>query len=603
MTILRALVAHYDQLMGEKDPSKRLPMYGFSLEKVSYAIVLSVEGKVVDVQPILDTSGKTPKPSIQLVPQAVIRTVGIVPNFLWDKTAYVFGVKRDNSTNGITKTDKENNSFQEFHGNLLRGTEDEGLTAFLKFLQAWRSEYFLELPHFDEMLDANVVFKLDSERRYLHETSAAKQVWQSHIESTAAKEGFSRPCLVTGEIAPSERLHSKIKGVRGAQSSGASIVSFNLNAFSSYGKVQGDNAPISKRAAFAYTTALNHMLAYNSRQRIQIGDTTTVFWAEVQDGGSRTNAAEDLFSMILDPSATDETETAEVSKKLDAISKGRPVSEIEPEIYENARFHVLGLAPNASRLSIRFWFVDSFGNLSRRIGEHWRDLRIEPIPWKTPPATWRLLRETAAQEKVENIQPALSGALMRAILTGTRYPHSLFAAVIARIRADKKITGLRVAICKACLARDHRLGFEKEDVPMSLNTEESNAAYRMGRLFAVYESIQLTALVNPNTTIKDRYFGAASATPASVFPLLSRNAMHHLASIRKGGKGGLAHWFEREIESIFDGIDTAFPRSLRFEDQGRFAIGYYHQKSRKRNKPGLIEDSTKPNEDGINDED
>ena len=209
-------------------------------------------------------------------------------------------------------------------------------------------------------------------------------------------------------------------------------------------------------------------------------------------------------------------------------------------------------------------------------------MRLDPPPWTTPPGAWRLLYETAVQRKSDNIPPNLGGALMRSILTGGRYPHSLFAAVVARMRADRDITAARAAICKACLARDHRFGFEKEDVPVSLNPDETNQAYRLGRLFAVYEGVQRTALVNVNATIKDRFFGAASATPASVFPLLERNSANHLATLRKGGKGALAHWFEQEIDSIFDGLDASFPRSLRLEDQGRFAIGYHHQRAKKR---------------------
>ena len=230
-------------------------------------------------------------------------------------------------------------------------------------------------------------------------------------------------------------------------------------------------------------------------------------------------------------------------------------------------------------MSIRFWYEDSIGAISRRIGEHWRDLHLEPTPWRTPPSARRLLYETAVQRKAENIPPMLTGAVMRAILSGGRYPRSLLTAVIVRMRTDKEITGLRTAICKASLARDHRLGFEEEDVPVSLNPDETNPAYRLGRLFAVYENVQRAALGSVNATIKDRFFAAASATPASVFPLLERNASNHIASLRKGDKGGLAHWFETEIDSIFSGVDSTFPRSLRLEDQGRFAIGYHHQRA------------------------
>ena len=606
MTILQALAGQYDRLAKEEDTSKRPPRYGFSLEKISYAIVLSPEGSVDDVQPLLDMSGKTPRPSLRPVPQAAVRSSGIVSNFLWDKTAYVFGVRRDKNTNGSIASIKEHECFRDFNCSLLRETDDEGLVALLKFLENWNSERFFGLHDADELLDTNVVFRLGDEKFFLHERPAAEKIWLKHLDLSTSHSDSIRQCLITGKLEPPKRVHAKIKGVRGAQTSGASIVSFNLDAFSSYGKEQGGNAPVSHRAAFAYTTALNHMLAPGSGRSVQVGDTTTVFWAESRNDEAEAAKAEDLFSMILDPKVSDETETAKLSSTLETIARGRALSDIDPKLNEDSRFYVLGLAPNASRLSIRFWIEDSLGNLARKAAEHFHDLQIEPVPWKVPPAPWRLLLETAAHRKGENVPPALSGALMRSILGGSRYPQSLFGAVIARIRADKEINGIRAAICKAFLNRNSRFRNENEDVPMSLDTGETNEAYRLGRLFALYEQVQLAAQGRDvNATIRDRYFGAASATPASVFPILARNAMHHLASIRRKGEKdrGLAIWFEQVIGSILDGMETAFPSSLRLEDQGRFAIGYYHQKFKKRNAPEESEKSVSPEGGSINEED
>ena len=528
--------------------------------------------------PLLDTSSKKPQPSLRLVPRSGPRTSGIASNFLWDKTAYVLGMKRNRNTKQPSPAEREHAAFKALHQKMTAGADDEGLIALQTFLSEWQTENYDNLRYAGDMLDTNIVFRLDREQCFLHERPAARSIWRDHLAGQDSTEGL---CLITGEHASMARLHHKVKGVMGAQSSGASIVSFNLDAFESFGKSQGSNAPVSERVAFAYTTALNTLLMRNSGRRIQIGDATTVFWAEAAGNEAVASAAEDLFSILADP-PTDAGEVVEVSDKLSAVAEGRPLADVEPEVNEDTRFHVLGLAPNAGRLSIRFWYEDSIGTIARRIGEHWRDLRLEPTPWRTPPAAWRLLYETAAHYKSENISPTLGGTLMRAILTGGRYPHSLLAAVVTRMRVDKNITGLRVAICKASLARDHRLGFEEEDVPMSLNPDETNPAYRLGRLFAVYENVQRAALGKVNTTIKDRYFGAASATPALVFPLLVRNSANHIASLRKGDKGGLAHWFEREIDSILDAVDTAFPRSLRLEDQGRFAIGYHHQRATKR---------------------
>ena len=592
MTILQALVGHYGRLVANGEA----PGYGYSLEPVSFAIVLSTDGELVDVMDLRDTSGRTPRPSRRLVPRPTIRSVNIASNFLWDKTAYVFGVVPDEDTRvPIPAIRGEHTDFKQLHLRLLAGVNDVGLNALHTFLETWRAESYGNLRYASDMVGTNIVFRLDGEQGFIHDRPNARRVWQDHL---AGQDGPKGHCLVTGEHARLQRLHPKIKGVRGAQSSGAPIVSFNLDAFESFDRKQGNNAPVSEQAAFAYTTALNTLLARNSDRRIQIGDTTTVFWAEALGDDTSAAAAEDLFSILADPpTPTDAEEAVEVADKLAAVSKGRPLADVEPNVNEDTRFFVLGLVPNAARLSVRFWHQDTIGAIARRIGEHWRDLRLEPAPWTVRPAMWHLLLETAAQRKADNIPPTLGGALMRAILTGGRYPHSLLAAVVARMRADKDINGRRVAICKACLVRDHRLGFEDEDVSMSLDPNETNPAYRLGRLFAVYEGVQRAALGKVNASIKDLYFGAASSTPASVFPRLERNSANHLASLRKGDKGGLAHWFEREIDSIVGGLNTAFPRSLHLEEQGRFAIGYHHQRATKRSPSAKVGEAVAPDTD------
>ena len=582
MTILHALAKHHERL----EASGRAPPYGYSRERISYGIVLSCEGELVDVTPLIETQGKTPRPREMSVPQTSNRS-GTTPRsfYLWDKTAYVLGVKRDAQTNETVTAQREHETFKKLHENLLAGTDDEGLQALLEFLRRWQPGQHEELRHGQEMLNTNVVFRLKTEQSWLHERAAAKTIWGEHL---AATDQPQRLCLVTGKRGAIARVHPNLKGIRGAQSSGASIVSFNLEAFESQGKSQGENAPVSVQAAFAYTSALNALTAFGSRQRVGMADTTVVFWAEAADE-AHASAAEDIFAMLMTEPKTDEEEGAAIGAILTEIANGKPIESAKPDIERDTRFYVLGLGPNAARVSVRFWHADTIGRLGDRVAQHWRDLQIEPSPWRAPPAPWRLLRETAAGREGKNISPTLSGALLRSILLGERYPRTLLANIITRIRADKIVNGERAAICRACLARDYRLGFEKEDAPMSLNLEETSAAYRLGRLFAVYEGAQRAAIGKVNATIKDRYFGAASSTPASVFPLLERNANHHLATLRKSEKGGLAHWFEREIDAILDGVETSFPRSLPLEQQGRFTLGYHHQRATKRNtKEGSV---------------
>ncbi len=562
---LQALAARYERLAtkGEVSP------YGYSSERISYALVLAPNGCVVDVQPLLDASAGKPQPRRMVVPQAVKRTSGIASNFLWDKTSYVLGV----STKESRRVAEEHAAFKKLHERLLAGTADPGLQALLGFLAAWKPARFPEVPFSPEMRDTNFVFRLDGDEGFLHDRPAARKIWLSYLRSVDAPEAM---CLVSGEIGPIARLHPAIKGIAGAQSSGASLVSFNLDAFTSYGKEQGANAPVSEAAAFGYGTALNALLAPGSRNMLRLADTTLVFWAELDN-------AEAVVRGFFDPPRPDEKgEAARIRHVLEQMAQGRPLRDAAPDLDPETRFYVLGLAPNAARVSIRYWLESSLGELAERFRAWWEDLRIEPDPWDgRAPALWRLLYELAAQRKPENVPAHLAGELTRAILTGGRLPRALLAATLMRLRADHDVNGLRAALCKAVVVRDLRLSGSppKETSLVSLDPDDPNPGYRLGRLFATLENAQRYALGrNVNATIRDRYYGAASATPAAIFPVLIRNATHHLASLRKTGKGGLAYKLEKEMGAILDGVGASFPKSLRIEDQGRFAIGYYHER-------------------------
>ena len=570
MSVLDALVRQYERLHARGEA----PPYGFSRESIAYTLVLSDEGEVVTVSALSERSGDAPGRTVCEVPHAVRRTSRPVANFLWDKTGYVFGVKRDPAIGRPCPAHREHHAFRELHERLLSKTVDEGLRALLRFLFAWEPSNYDALPHAESMLGLNVVFRLDGDRQWLHEHPEAKLAWAEHLARTMPAHGT---CLVTGAQDPIALVHPVVKGVRGTHAAGAALVTFNLDTFESYGKTRGANAPISIQAAFAYTTALNALLATQSRRRVRIGDMTVVFWADVTDDVDTASQVEALLWHAIV-----EGESA-IAHTLEAIARGEPLTRTTPPVPAGTRLHILGLAASVGRLSVRLWHVDTLGALARRIVEHWTDLRLEPAPWPTPPSARRLLYETARQRKADRIPPALGPALLRAILNGTRYPRTLLAAVIARVRAEKAVTGAQAAICRACLARDYRLGFEREDVPVSLDRDEPHPAYRLGRLFAVYERVQRAALGTVNASIRDRYFGAASSTPATVFPLLTRKYVHHITSLRRREKSRrLAHWYEREIDAILDGVGTAFPRSLRLADQGRFALGYYHQRTWKR---------------------
>lgn len=603
--ILQALTDYYQRLLARGEEG--LAPFGNSPEKISYEILLSPDGKVVDVNLLADTSGKKPVPKLLNVPQPAKRTAGIKSNFLWDKSSYVLGVSATSK-----RSEDEHADFKARHQEALAGTTDVGLKALLAFLDAWSHEMFTAAPFTPEMLDANIVFRMDGEMAYLHERPAAQAVRARLLAKDDGAASSDVMCLVTGENLPATRLHPSIKGVTGAQSAGASIVSFNLESFTSYGKAQGENAPISEQAAFAYTTVLNFLLrrSEQNRQRLQVGDTSIVFWAQADDAEAA-EQAEMLLADCLDDPPTEGQEAEQVRVTLEKVQKGRPLHEIHPKLHENTRIFVLGLAPNASRISIRFWETESLGDFARRIAQHANDFHLLPIPWKTAPSARRVVLATVphregSMPKMDDAFNNLVGEYMRAVLGGGRYPRTLLANAIIRMRSDGNVSGLRVAICKAILARDKRLGSsgvssnanDKEEIPVSLDKESTNAAYRLGRLFAVLEGAQRLALGGQvNATIRDRYYGAASATPASVFPMLVRNAQNHLSKIRKD-KPGLAVGLEKDIGEIIDGLANNFPRSLRMEEQGRFAIGYYHQTQSRFNNKTEAQESTEDNTEG-----
>ena len=578
--ILQALNRYYERLIEQQ--AEDVAPYGFSPEKVSFEILLTPDGDVAQINDIRDTSNKKPQPKLIEVPQPPKRANNIAPCFLWDKTSYVLGV-----SNTSKRADKEHEAFVELHETVLAAEDDPGLKALLSFLRSWSPDQFEARGFPADMVDANLVFRMDGEHCYLHDRPAARAVRARLLAGDAGQEAAASGavCLVSGEVAPVARLHPAIKGVNGAQSSGASIVSFNLDAFTSYAKSQGDNAPVSEPVAFAYTTALNYLLrrGEHNRQRLQVGDASVVFWAEASDA-QQASAAEDLFASLLSPPADDASEAARVRAVLDCIAKGRPVADLAPNLEPSTRMYVLGLAPNASRLSVRFWQVDTLGVLAGRIAQHAEDLRIEPLPWRTEPSAYRLVLATVphregAKPKADDAINIVIGETMRAILSGAPYPRSLLANTIMRFRADGDISGLRVALCKGVLARERRrdIRTSEEEIPVSLDKQSTQPGYLLGRLFAVLENVQRAALGGQvNATIRDRFYGAASATPASIFPVLLRNTQNHLGKLRKERMGQAVN-LEKDIREIVGGLPDQFPRSLKIEDQGRFAIGYYHQ--------------------------
>lgn len=559
--ILQALNNYYERLKDSADVD--IPSLGFSSQKIHFALLLNREGELLQVIDVRETHGKRLLPKQMIVPEAVIKSVNIAANFMWDNTGYVLGADNKEKPERSMKTSK---AFKKLHYDIGKELDDEGMAAVSRFLDSWNPNNAPELEYWDDMLiGANLVFQLDGELRYIHDRPKIKDAWLKHYSENSS--GVIATCLVCGEKKPIARLHPKIKGVRGAQTSGASIVSFTPDAFKSYGKKQSFNAPVSEEITFNYTTALNHLLRLDSRQKIQIGDAATVFWTE------RESPVEGFMGLILNPQ-DDSGDIKEIRDYLSAVRDGKKLPEKIGDT--DIKFYILGLSPNASRLSVRFWHVSTVGDISAKIGQHFKDLSIIKNYDSDPefPGMWRLLKETARRKKdgkYEDIKPVLVGSVIRSILTGAAYPRSLMTAIIGRIRADQEINYLRAAMIKACLVRKYRINQISKEVTMALDKESTNVAYRLGRLFAVLEKAQRDAIPGANTTIKDSFYGSASATPRTVFPRLLRLAQHHIQKAEYGRNT------DKMIEEIMQDIQM-FPAHLSLDNQGLFAIGYYHQR-------------------------
>jgi len=399
--ILQALNSYYQRLA--TDPESNIPQEGTSLENISFALVLSKDGSLVDVEDLREQIGKKKRPRKMIVPAPVKRASGVKANFLWDTTGYVLGTDEKGKPERVEKCHL---AFKEQVRKFCFDSDDSGLAAVLLFLKQEHGEAVRQREDWPEISGTNLVFRLSGVTGFIHERAAAIDAW--NLCRSQQQDNIVGQCLIEGSEQPLARLHPSLKGVPGAQSAGASLVAFNKKSFESYGKKQSFNAPVGQRATFAYTTALNSLLAPDSRQKVRIGDMTLVFWAE------RENPAECFLADLFDPPKEDEkqpekiNDTATVVQIRDlllALRKGGEVTDIIPDLDPSVHFYLLGLSPNAARLSIRFWEHDILGNLLARIGQHFSDISIIKQYENEPefPPLWRLLVQTATLGKSENV--------------------------------------------------------------------------------------------------------------------------------------------------------------------------------------------------------
>ena len=570
--ILQTLNDYYRRKCDDPDPAQRLPVFGLEQKEIPFLLEINADGQLLQLRDTREPQGKRKIAASFRVPLGTKKTSGVAANLLWDTLGYVLGV----DTKGKAERVREQHAAFRARIDALPAAarEDAGIQAVTRFLAQVDVAQLERQPAWAEALESNAVlsFRLQGDQDLVCQRAA---VVSAVLNVAADEDARVAMCLVSGELAPVERLHASIKGVWGAQTSGSNIVSFNARAFESYGKTerQGENAPVSRAAAFAYTTALNHLLRKDSTQRIQVGDASTVFWAEKQD------AFENIFGEIFKDNPDDNTRA--VHALLEAVNSGKLAGS-----EGDTRFHVLGLAPNAARISIRFYHCLPLRELGLRIVQHFNDLELVRGPNDPQyPSLFRLLAAVAVQNKADNIPPNLGGAIVDAIFAGENvpYPSLWLNAAVGRCRAEQNVNYLRAAAIKACLLRHMRHTSvssvsstnqppEQEFLPM-LDLTNNNPAYRLGRLFSVLEKIQEEASPGLNATIRDRYYGAASSTPVAVFTTLLRLKNAHLKKLTVGR--GMS--FEKLLGEVLGPV-ADFPKHMPLQDQGRFALGYYHQR-------------------------
>lgn len=562
----------------------RAPVYGYDKVNVPYGLVIDDDGTLRAVRPLGDFTGKKPL-NIISVPARVTRSSGIAPNFLCDTVAYMLGYDAKG------KPERAMKAFQacgELHRLILEGVEmpiADAVRAFFAKGPQWEiAQRLMGDDSWKSALTMNFALQYDDGMRvaFVGDDPDVRDAWDAYYlreDVDADGEVTTSMSLISGKSVIPAKIHPKIKGVAGAQSSGASLISFNAPAFCSHGVEQNENAPMSKREAYQYTTALNVLLA--DRDLVQrIGDATVVSWARCGDVGYA--AMFNRWQRNPAGQSSGGAVESEVGKAMKSLAHGRPYDFAGVHLEPNEEFHVLALSPNAARVAVRFYLTNTFGAFARNIDRHYEDVRIRRPSYDTTTflPTWRLLNQTIRQQdKNAKVSAEMAGEVMEAILNGTPYPVSLIYAIERRIGVEHDVSPDKAAIIKAYYLRVTTNPKFKEVLQVDINEESDYVPYVLGRIFSIYEQIQLAAIPNINTTIKDKYFSSAAATPARIFPILGELAIKHMR--KAWNNEGYKIKLNKVLCELTRRVGDRYPSRLSLEERGAFQLGYYFE-NRKR---------------------
>ena len=580
--ILQAL---YDYAQRKGDA---LPEDGFEVKEFNFLIKIKEDGTFVDLLDMRQEKAGKLRGHSYTVPKSIGRSGAKsyeTTFLLWDHYGYVLNEpkkvsKKEEEIKAISDAEKQNSTFIAMINSLPENVlKDSAVSAVKKFYEKYQKENYESVRNSEHWSDCakiagcNLTFILmgddepvvyrDTVKNYQRQL-IAKQNSDTNEDST--EKIIKGVCLITGEKSVISRLHTAT-AIIGAKS-GAKLVGFQKNSgYDSYGKEQSFNAPVSIRAEAAYTKALNYLIK-SPKNRFRLGEDTIVFWAEKQEAELFESAFSVFFSKDFDSDDPDRC-VSEVKNLFNAINTGK-LEKID------SNFYVLCLSPNAARISVRFWETGKVEQFAKRIKQHFDDFEIIKPSYddKEYLNLYQILSATALEHKMENVAPNLIGSVMQSILKGLPYPATLQQQCIRRIRAEQKVTRERAAILKAYINRFNRYKNIKEELSVSLDRNCTNKGYLLGRLFAVFEKVQQDTHPGLNATITDRFYGAASTNPVTVFAQLIKLNQHHLGNY---DNKGLRIAREKEIGEIMNSIDS-FPAHLNLNEQSQFAIGYYHEK-------------------------
>ena len=554
--ILRALYDYYNRC-------DNLPAKGMEEKEIGFLLVLSPEGRFLRFE---DCRLEKDRARIYLVKKHVGRSSAAVANYLYDNSAYVLGYS--DKTNG--KEQLYFDTFKEKVETIAKVFPDnKDIYAIQAFYKNSRDSIIQTVSQ-DVLWEdirknlskkySTFSFRIEGDLKIVAEKKEILQL--EECDSSDAKF-----CLVSGKYGvPVDTTTATM--IPGSQAI-AKLVAFQVNSgYDSYGKTKCGNAPISEEAEFAYTTALNSMLQKGSRNKFMLGNRTFVFWASSKNEAA-VEAENSLFELLGYSEEVKDDPNANIMKArkvFESIYSGLLKTELED------RFYILGLAPNSARIAVVYWSETTLKDFAGKILNHFNDMEIHDTRKDKKPymGIREIISSVTLGGKISDATPNLPEAVVKSIFQGLPYPQTLYSACVRRIRAEQKLTIARAAIIKAYLNRQNN---NNKTIDIMLDKDNNNQGYLCGRLFAVLDKIQEDA--NNISSIRERYMNAASATPSAVFATILNLSVHHSEKLDEGRRS----YFEKLKQEILDKVSAdGFPTHLDLQDQGRFFVGYYHQR-------------------------